>query len=365
MDVISFFSDFALGSESSHDLLSYLYTLPSVYKPLYFRQMLIFSTNDINKTVREACFRNQIEIISSNEKTYTFVLSREYGQKKYVKGTICFLPSESEGFYYLFSVSDSAFWNYLVRYLIRNTYPRIKSIFYKQNEIIKVLNYLVEKNNLNMKFRVKEVTTKEKRGKIYKFDTERRWTDLSVDQLFSQGSERNQLFISIVLKVYIARIGVEKLVESNEIKVYKNGEIFTRNLDENLVKDLNKRLEVDVRNRFNLYKDRGLRNAKKIMPKPLEVTFDSEVFSNIDEFNRFRNLIKKYPNSNKTIIHSNPYFYLTISDFIDGSSFDLWVVESNKISLVPQSKSSQQGFEKLIKYIFENFKEGTIKEMEI
>ena len=367
MSAVINFSEFALTCGSTHELLSYLYTLPAVSSPISYRQILLFISEErsISDIISHNCKKNQINILSYNSSTYSFKLSRTYGNEKRVEGTITIIKSKRSGLYYLISVCDSNFWNYLVRFLIRHAYPQIKSLFYTQSEIKKALIIIKEKYSSSKDFRIRETTTKEKRENEFRFDTERRWTNLSIDQMFLQAKERNQLFISILIHVFKISESRKRKILTNVIKIYKNGEIFCSALDNNLVLYLTNFLENNVVERLALFKDRSLRDKPKEPSKPLEVVYDIDIFSKKEEFNRFRDLIKKYPNSNKSIFHLNPYFYVNLMDLLDGSSFDIWVIGPDRINFVPQAKSSQQSFEKIINYIFENFKEGRIQEMEL
>jgi hypothetical protein len=61
-------------------------------------------------------------------------------------------------------------------------------------------------------------------------------------------------------------------------------------------------------------------------------------------------------------MHGNPYIFLTIIDYVDGSTFDIWVLKANELIIVPQLKSTVNSLKRVISHIFDRYAEGTIQE---
>ncbi len=55
-------------------------------------------------------------------------------------------------------------------------------------------------------------------------------------------------------------------------------------------------------------------------------------------------------------------FHASIADVLDGSSFEIWVVNPDRILIVPGPKASVAGFIRLISHIFSEFGEGNVAE---
>jgi hypothetical protein len=53
---------------------------------------------------------------------------------------------------------------------------------------------------------------------------------------------------------------------------------------------------------------------------------------------------------------------VSLVDYLDGSSFDVWVLSNKEITLVPQLRASEASIARLMNHIFEKFGEGIIKE---
>ena len=60
--------------------------------------------------------------------------------------------------------------------------------------------------------------------------------------------------------------------------------------------------------------------------------------------------------------HGNPYIHMSVADYTDGSSYDLWVVNPKRIVIVPQIRATEGSLSRLTNHIFEQFKEGEIIE---
>jgi hypothetical protein len=60
------------------------------------------------------------------------------------------------------------------------------------------------------------------------------------------------------------------------------------------------------------------------------------------------------------IAHGNPYAHVVLTDLCDGSSFDVWALPPDKVSIVPGLKASEAAFERIVDYIFRSFREGEL-----
>lgn len=58
----------------------------------------------------------------------------------------------------------------------------------------------------------------------------------------------------------------------------------------------------------------------------------------------------------------SPNVHASIADFIDGSSFEVWVLSPKRILIVPGPKCSIPALMRFTNYIFEEFEEGEIAE---
>jgi len=115
---------------------------------------------------------------------------------------------------------------------------------------------------------------------------------------------------------------------------------------------------------FELYDNRNRNKEERYEPKPLQIIFDFDIFRNKSENKRLINVLDKIPYSSCSIYHGNPYFQASYVDYRDGSSYDIWVLADEKITIVPQMRSSPASLNRLCEAIFIGFREGIIKNFE-
>ncbi|MGQ0795659.1 MAG: hypothetical protein ACT4N5_05705 [Nitrosopumilaceae archaeon] len=117
-----------------------------------------------------------------------------------------------------------------------------------------------------------------------------------------------------------------------------------------------------IERKFNLYSHRS-RNEKP-KPSPLVIELDSDIFKDDAQNHRFIEIMKKMSYISMSVYHNNPYIHVSLVDYLDGSTFDLWVLSTNKITVVPQLRATEASVARLMNHIFERFREGTVKEYE-
>ena len=126
--------------------------------------------------------------------------------------------------------------------------------------------------------------------------------------------------------------------------------------------NLVKKLEPPLDKKIDLFKNKGLKERHFQPAIPLAIEYKKDIFKDKEILRLFTYVIKKYPNSTRAIYHGNPYFNASVADFKDGSSFDIWISNPKRILIIPQIKTSVEGLERFISFIFDNFQEGMLKE---
>ena len=100
----------------------------------------------------------------------------------------------------------------------------------------------------------------------------------------------------------------------------------------------------------------------EIVKNELFINFSSDRFMSRDDNNR---LLKALSDSYSSIavFHSNPYLHFSITDFIDGSSFDVYTAKSDVLHIVPRFHASYGSFQRICENIFKGFSEGEVGEV--
>ncbi len=95
--------------------------------------------------------------------------------------------------------------------------------------------------------------------------------------------------------------------------------------------------------------------------KPIVFNFFAEVLRK-ESYPQLISVISKYPKSSYSIYHGNPYLHMGIVDYNDGSSYDLWITEPNKLIIIPQLKATLNSLTRFSEFISTNFTDGEITE---
>lgn len=282
-----------------------------------------------------------------------------------VDGFIAIVPSKYKGIFRLLCVSDSLFWNRLGIKFIQRSYPLLVPIFFRQPELRQVLLTFEKSISQRFNLAVTELAMKEKRMSERKksngknvFDSERRWTDSSIQKIFDEAEERRQWFKSIRLELF-PKNGIQTVAT---IRVTKYGLVAQDHLYDLSANYLFENLEQIGYSRTELFARRGIKERDYSPAKPVSINYPVDIFHEKLNVRKLTTVLKAYPNSSKAVYHGNPYLHMSLADFIDGSSFEIWVLSPRRIIIVPQAKASVPSFEKLVSHIFDHFKEGQAAE---
>lgn len=92
----------------------------------------------------------------------------------------------------------------------------------------------------------------------------------------------------------------------------------------------------------------------------IELAFDEHVFRKTEDNKKLINALSEIKKTNITVYHKNPYAHISVLDIIDGSSADVFITDSDKISIVPSYRSSLNSLMRLSDKISKEFDESSI-----
>jgi len=268
------------------------------------------------------------------------------------------ISKRDRGINVLFCICSSDFFNRNILRWLNSLYPYIVLPILKQQELrtilISIRNLLeVEQVNIISATSKRWLDKKDIIGKKYT-ESFRSWTNLSIEEAFLKAKEENRWFTSV--SVLIQKKGREV-----KTSLSRQGILWTNRWFDEYLEVVEKIITYFVQ-KLNIFSARSRQETKEV--RPLSIIYDERIFENKEEREQFINIITKIPNFGYSILHSNPYIQISLYDVKDGSSFELLIQDGNSIILFPQIKSSISAFNRLVGYIFENFKEGEIKDLE-
>jgi hypothetical protein len=366
-NLVEAFKGIASIADSHESIESYLSFAPRLPQFAAIRQLIVFHKEPLPQIIgQKAGKTTRIELIKSTPAVF-YINIPDRKARTSTRGIIVILPSSQPNISRITTISYTRFWNAGVRPLARKIYPRAMPVFFTQEEIQSAFTAFEDAVGDTLRITIADITSKEERHshssalkKMY--DTERRWTDLSIRDVFSQALERSQWFTGLRFLIHQRRGKSDAFVQAGSGRLNKYGEIsFDSNYTE-ITTILLRVLESSASKRLKLLEKRGIRERNYKPSKPIELYYKYDAFAQVEEVRRFGKIVSKYPNATKAVFHSNPYYHASVADYLDGSSFDIWVLSSNRVVIIPQAKSSAQAFERLITHIFSNFGEGLVNE---
>lgn len=182
------------------------------------------------------------------------------------------------------------------------------------------------------------------------------WPGLRLEGAFQYAAEQNGWFRSLTFEA------ARRSKVLAEISIQRNGIVRTdgdlSGVYDNLVLPICDLINNNIR-QFN---NRSRRDNPELAVRPLSIDFGREQFDTVEENARFIEAMRNLNNASVSVIHGNPYISLSVVDYIDGSTFDLWVLNTRELVIVPQLKSSVSSIKRVISCVFDNYAEGIIKD---
>lgn len=362
LDPIMSFAGVAAIADSPAAIDAHFSMTQRMHQHVAIRQFIIYHKGDVLVPLdKQARKFTEFESLNSAFPVFKVGLTKD---EKDISGIIAIVPGSQENISRIVTVSHSDFWYVIVKRLAKSFYPDAMPVFFRQQEIEEALLSLETSLHQGLSIHLSDVTSREVRSKttrspIKEYDTRRWWTDLPWRDVFLRAQEKSEWFTG--LKFVVQRedkSGTAHSVASG--RLYKNGEVHYDFQHELFSRTVIATLEQRASERLSLFEERGSRERNYHPSEPIEIAFDFDAFTGVEDVREFGAIMSKYPHSTKAVYHGNPYYHASIADYLDGSSFELWVLSQNKIVIVPQAKSSAQAFERLISYVFTEFNEGTV-----
>ncbi len=119
-----------------------------------------------------------------------------------------------------------------------------------------------------------------------------------------------------------------------------------------------------IHENIEIFGHRSRRENADFSAKPLVIDFGERQFSEVSENAKFIQAMRRLKTASVSVLHGNPYIHLSVIDYHDGSTFDIWVLNENQMVIVPQMKGSIPAIKRLINHVFDTYAEGEINDYE-
>lgn len=101
--------------------------------------------------------------------------------------------------------------------------------------------------------------------------------------------------------------------------------------------------------------------ADRRAPEPLIVNFTRKVFADPGNNSAHIDAIAVMPHTAIGEYRSNPHIRLSLVDYMDCSSYGIWVLVSDRLAIMPQFSASGASMGRLVNHILERFGDATIE----
>ena len=98
--------------------------------------------------------------------------------------------------------------------------------------------------------------------------------------------------------------------------------------------------------------------------EPTVIRFGRKIFDDKGKNQHYVKMIAKMPDSSISTYHVNPHIHLSLVDYTDGSSYDIWVLKSDRLAIIPQIRAGGASLRRLVNHILVHMGEGRVEKYE-
>jgi len=279
-----------------------------------------------------------IHVINKSDDEENEIIEYETGYSYIIK--LC------EGIWAILSIEEDDHIEF-VHNFIKYGSPDISRLNFTSNDIKKIIGAIL--NNEGYDAIIKKAVTYPYGGKgAINFEP------MDFYQVFEKCNDENRFLdkarISIIkndeeiIDFFVSRVGI--------IRFYSGNIDYFFNLFVNAFAESAKHTKRILENRERKFGETSV--------KPIVINFNSDVFIKLNNNSQFINSLSTLDKTGISVYHSNPYLHVSIVDFQDGSSYDVFAISSKSVCIVPSFRSSINSLMKISDHIFKSVGEGEI-----
>lgn len=306
----------------------------------------------------------KITLVKTYEGIQLFELEHIYKEgKKEEKIKGCFFVYELQDYkevYVCLTIESNKFFSRVLLPFIKHLYPKASMTFITHKRLKKLLEEFQIKNQFAdlIITRASQRLRFEEEGKHKKIVPMVSWPDMELKEAFDWVYQNNGWFQTLQFE---ARRNSRVLTN---VSFTRQGVIRTNRLFSEVFESFILPVCKTIHENIQIFGHRSRLENENLSAKPLMIEFETEQFIDVSDNTKFIQAMKRFKSSSISILHGNPYIHLSIIDYFDGSTFDLWVLKSNQLVIVPQMKGTILSIKRLINHIFDTYAEGRIKDYE-
>jgi len=326
--------------------------------PLRLNVMLLTSESNLIKQF-ESWKPSEFKV-KINEKQISDIFTLDLEREGYLRTRVIIVRHESNpSIYYAISDCKSEEFNKVFTRFISKYFPDISKIFLTNNELYSIFSEL-ERKGYDMMI---ESSIGKLRLEGAKKETQIRYTNKPYKELFHEINQGNQWIQNVR---YRADHGVDE--EGNPITLFKG--TITRECYFAIKNNFNILVKEIIPHVLKLASVRNhhlkisTESASEPKPEPIVIKFDKNLFINVKKNESYLEALTSMPSCSISKYHNNPYVHASLVDYRDGSSYDLWILTENRLTIIPRFQASIGSVSRLVNHIFERIGDGNVEKYE-
>jgi len=194
--------------------------------------------------------------------------------------------------------------------------------------------------------------------KVSLMETDRRWTSRTINDIFEKAREDNAWITDIALDYALApRSG------RGYLRVGRYGEYRVSRYAIDAFDLIDASCEMAAE-RYHFLHNRDRTRATHYRSRPFVIDFSFPVLSSVEDIKRLHGAVTTLPNTASVVLHGNPFYHVAVTDYADGSMFEVVSFSPTYVAVIPQGRATVRALTALCSAVFANFQEGALREVD-
>ncbi|MHB1861608.1 MAG: hypothetical protein ACYCVL_01450 [Gemmatimonadaceae bacterium] len=189
-------------------------------------------------------------------------------------------------------------------------------------------------------------------------ERDRRWTDLTVEEAFSDVLDSGQWVTDVASSYPGRRVDRPVHVRINRYSVMSFERAASVAID--VMLDAVAEMASDW---FHFLRNRERRPETQYHSRPFRINFNYPALESRQQIKLLANALTSMPSVSCTTLHGNPYYHAVMLDYADGSTYEVLVSDDSAITVFPQGRSTVAALQRLCSRVFSEFREGELVEV--
>jgi hypothetical protein len=310
--------------------------------PIHLFRQLNHRFNDSNLTIIEHTDHYQVDV---NRKI------KQSGRR--IKGSFAIFQHEQSRVWTALTAEGSDFFTKGVNWVIRNTPPQIYEFYATSRDLEGVLDRFDESLDSSPFIQITQAV-----AYSHKDQAEISYKKRPYGVVFRQARDGRSYIDSLTFK---ATTEEEALLRAS---INRDGSTALSKGDVHLFFD--KLLEQFISygdTKADVFSGRE-RNRETGDVKEIEIQFDNPIFQSAEDNKLLVDALTDLSRTSVTVYHANPYAHVSILDFNDGSSSDVFVTDPKTVAIVPSYRGSTSSLMRISDKLYRELDESTLEYIE-